>query len=148
MANNTRALLVGLVERFEGFYPAPYLDCVGVPTIGYGTTFYPSGCLVTLSDAPITREQARAYAWSELRSCLKSAVSASPELADDHERLAAIADFIYNLGAGAYRGSTLRKRINAGDMDDARLQILRWNRGGGRVLRGLTIRRQAEAALL
>jgi lysozyme len=63
-------------------------------------------------------------------------------------RLAAISSFIYNLGAGAYRGSTLRKRINASDWEGAKEQIIKWNKAGGKVLRGLTKRREAEAALL
>lgn len=148
MENNTKALLLALVERFEGFYPRPYLCPAGVCTIGFGTTIYPSGRRVTLSDQSITREQGYAYAWHELRNCLKQAVANSPVLAEDHSRLAAIADFCYNLGAGAYRGSTLRKRINEEDWLAARAQIMRWNKAGGRVLRGLTLRRQSEAALL
>lgn len=144
----TKQLLWALVSRFEGFYPRPYLCSAGVPTIGFGTTFYPDGRKVTLLDPPITKEEAYNYAWTELTGCIRNAVKLSPSLAYDSEGLAAIADFIYNLGAGAYRSSTLRKYTNAGDRTEARAQILRWNKAGGRVLRGLTARRQAEALLL
>ena len=148
MASKTKELLFALVAKFEGFFPRPYLCPAGVPTIGFGTTFYPDGRRVSLSDPAITREQAYDYAWSELNSCLKNAVRYSPELAEDDEALAAIADFIFNLGAGAYKGSTLRKRINADDREGAKVQILKWIRAGGKSLRGLLLRRQAEALLL
>ncbi len=61
---------------------------------------------------------------------------------------AAIADFAYNLGLGRLRASTLRRKINAGDIDGAVIELKKWVRGGGRVLPGLVARRAAEAALL
>ena len=61
---------------------------------------------------------------------------------------AAIADFAYNLGLGNLRASTLRRKLNAGDMEGAARELGKWTRGGGRVLRGLVARRAAEAALL
>lgn len=62
--------------------------------------------------------------------------------------LCGIADFAYNTGLGALRGSTLRKRINAGDWEAAKVELGKWVRGGGRVLPGLVLRRAAEAALI
>jgi len=73
-------------------------------------------------------------------------VKLCPVLVDD--RLSAISDFSYNLGLGALRGSTLRKRLLAGDMAGAAIELRRWVRGGGRVLPGLVIRRETEAMLL
>jgi lysozyme len=101
-----------------------------------------------MTDPAITMKDAERYAWHELDRCVAAAIQYSPCLADDPARLASIASFIYNLGHGAYRGSTLRKRINVEDWDGAKVQIVRWNKAGGRVLRGLTRRREAEAALL
>jgi len=60
----------------------------------------------------------------------------------------ALVDFVYNLGGGRLQTSTLRRRINSGNIEDARKEILRWNRGGGKVLKGLVLRRQAEACLI
>jgi lysozyme len=57
-------------------------------------------------------------------------------------------DFAYNLGVARYRASTLRKRVDDGDWEDAKAQLALWTRGGGRVLPGLVRRRAAEAALL
>jgi len=60
---------------------------------------------------------------------------------------AALSSFVYNFGSGAFRASTLRRKINAGDFDDVPYQMSRWNKAGGRVLRGLTRRRAAEVEL-
>ena len=144
-ANN---LLWSLVLHFEGCYLKPYRCPAGVWTIGVGTIRYPNGQAVTPRDRAITKEEAKSYAWHELNQCLKNAIRYSPVLAEYPDKLAAIASFIYNLGAGAYQGSTLRRRINEEDWDGAKAQILRWNKAGGVVLKGLTRRRQAEAALL
>lgn len=66
----------------------------------------------------------------------------------DGGQLSAIADFAYNCGLGRLQASTLRRRVNAGDVEGAKAELARWVRGGGKVLLGLVIRRAAEAALL
>ena len=60
----------------------------------------------------------------------------------------ALVSFVFNLGSGAFGGSTLLKKLNAGDYSAVPAQLMRWNKAGGRVLRGLTRRRQAEIDLL
>jgi lysozyme len=67
---------------------------------------------------------------------------------DGPDRLAALIDFAYNLGGNALKNSTLRRKINAGEWDAVPDQLRRWDKAGGRVLRGLTIRRNAEAGLI
>jgi lysozyme len=67
---------------------------------------------------------------------------------DSAERLAAIIDWCYNLGAGNLRASAMRKRINAGRWAEVPAEIRKWNRGGGRILRGLVLRREAECGLI
>ncbi len=72
-----------------------------------------------------------------------------PVLAAEPEgRLAAIVDFTFNLGAGRLQTSTLRRRINQQDWSSAALELRRWVYGGGRVLPGLVLRREAEIQLL
>jgi lysozyme len=72
-----------------------------------------------------------------------------PVLATEPEwRLAAIVDFTFNLGAGRLQTSTLRRRINQRDWPSAGTELGRWVRGGGHVLPGLVVRRQAETAML
>ena len=65
----------------------------------------------------------------------------------DQGQFDALVDFVYNLGAGNFEGSTLLKLVNAGDMAGAAAQFSRWNRAAGKPMRGLTRRRAAEAAL-
>ncbi|MBM9614727.1 lysozyme [Desulfobulbus rhabdoformis] len=64
------------------------------------------------------------------------------------QNIGAIADFAYNLGATRLAGSTLRRKINAGDFEGARAELKKWVCGGGRILPGLVLRREAEAAAL
>jgi lysozyme len=73
----------------------------------------------------------------------------SPKLIKEPpRRLAAIISFAYNCGLGNYRISTLKKRVDAQDWAGACEEIVKWNKAAGRVMAGLTRRRQAEAALL
>jgi len=65
----------------------------------------------------------------------------------DQGQFDALVDFVYNLGAGNFEGSTLLNLVNAGDMAGAAAQFSRWNRAAGKPMRGLTRRRAAEAAL-
>ncbi len=62
-------------------------------------------------------------------------------------QLGALVSFTYNVGVGAFKSSTLLKMLNAGDYVGASLQFARWNKAGGKVLKGLTNRRLAETAL-
>jgi lysozyme len=137
-----------LARRFEGFIPHPYLCPAGVPTIGYGATFYEDGRAVKLTDPPITRERGEALLLWGVRTIYLPAVLRLCPAVDTPERLAALIDFTFNLGAGSLRASTLRRKVNAGDWDGAKVQIMRWVMGGGRVLRGLVRRREAERALM
>nr|WP_242490034.1 lysozyme [Noviherbaspirillum cavernae] len=67
---------------------------------------------------------------------------------DTPERLAALIDFTFNLGIGNLRASTLRRKVNIGDRDAAGIEMMKWVSGGGKVLRGLVLRRTAERQLL
>lgn len=137
-----------LCRRFEGFYASPYLCPAGVATIGYGSTRYADGRAVALSDPAFTREQAESLLIDQLRKTYLPGVLRLCPAVDTAARLGALIDFAYNLGNGALKVSTLRKRVNAGDWDAVPGELLKWNKAGGRVLRGLTLRRQAEAALI
>lgn len=141
-------LAAAIARRFEGFYPRPYLCSAGVATIGYGATFYEDGTRVQLTDPPISRERAEALlAFHLRRRFLPAALRLCPG-ANTPGRLAGLVDFAFNLGEGNLRASTLRRRVNAGEWDDVPAQHMRWNRAGGRVLRGLTRRCQARADLV
>jgi lysozyme len=141
-------LVMGLCKRFEGFSAHPYLDAAGVPTIGHGATHYLTGRAVRLTDPPISRETAEYLLREQLRREFVPAVLRLCARADTPGRMAALADFCFNLGAGRLAASTLRRRVAAGDWDDARVELLKWVYGGGRRLHGLERRREAECALL
>jgi lysozyme len=137
-----------LARRFEGLYLTPYLCPAGVPTIGYGATYYENGVRVTLKDPAITRDRAEVLLlWLARTVYLPAVLKLCPGV-DTPERLAALIDFAFNLGVGNLSASTLRKRVNASRWGDVPAEIRKWNRGGGRVLRGLVLRREAEAALI
>lgn len=138
-----------IARQFEGLYLRPYLCPAGVPTIGFGATFYEDGTMVTLLDPPITKERAEALLQHELRyTFLPAVIKLCPNALSSPQRLGALVDFAFNLGAGNLRASTLRKRIADGDWESARREIMRWNKSGGVELKGLTRRRMAERALL
>lgn len=144
-----------LCQRFEGFRAEPYLCPAGVPTIGYGSTYYADGTRVSLLDKPISREHAKLllvgelfnkYAPGVIRQCPK--LLAIAILENNWSKLNAIVDFAYNLGVGRLQTSTLKRKINSEDWAGAREELMRWTRGGGKVLPGLLKRRQAESLLL
>lgn len=142
-------LAAELCRRFEGFRSKPYLCPAGIPTIGYGSTFYADGRRVSLTDAPMSKEEADALLMVELHhTYAPGVVRLCPILLQHPRRLNAIVDFAYNLGVGRLQTSTLRRKINAQDWDAAKEQLMLWTRGGGKVLPGLVKRRQAECVLM
>jgi lysozyme len=147
-AGQALALAAALARRFEGLYLQPYLCPAGVPTIGYGATHYADGRRVTLKDLPISPAAAERLLLLHLQRTYMPAVLRLCPGVKDPRRLAALVDFTFNLGAGNLQASTLRRRVNAGRWEDVPAELMRWNKAGGRELRGLTLRRQAEAALV
>ena len=148
-------LAEALCKRFEGFCSKPYLCPAGIPTIGYGSTYYPGGRKVTLEDTPVDEPTARqmllhellnTYAPGVIRQCPILLTLATTT--NDWGKLNAIVDFSYNLGIGRLQTSTLKRKINAQDWEGAKEQLKLWTRGGGRVLPGLVARRDAEAAIM
>ena len=138
------AELIALIQRFEGCRLAAYRCPAGIWTCGWGST----GADVTAATR-WTQAQADARLAADVARFVADALRLSPGLSKQRPgRLAAIADFCYNAGPGAYEGSTLRKRVDAGDWAGARAEIVKWVHGGGQVLPGLVRRRAAEAALL
>ncbi|HPC33908.1 MAG TPA: lysozyme [Syntrophales bacterium] len=119
-----------------------------MPTIGYGSTMYETGRKVSLADPPIDRERATEMLLWELRRSLTAALRYCPVLATNENRLAAITDFVYNLGPGRLQTSTLRRRINQQNWPEAKKELLRWTRAGGKILPGLVARRTVEAGLI
>jgi lysozyme len=143
------SIAAALCRTFEGVRLKPYLCPAAIPTIGIGSTHYEDGRLVALSDPPITLARAEALMMLTLaRDYLPGVLRASPGLAEHPRALGALVDFAYNCGVPRYRASTLRRRVDAKDWQAAKDQLLKWTRGGGKILPGLVARRVAEGKLL
>lgn len=137
-----------LARRFEGLYLTPYLCPAGVPTIGYGATYYPDGSRVRLTDPPITREFADELLLWQVETIYLPAVAALCPGARDPGLVAALIDWTFNLGAGRLRASGLRRAVNEGRLADVPAELRKWIYAAGRALRGLVLRREAEIAVL
>ena len=142
---------IELIKRFEGLHKvqpdgliSSYRCAAGVWTIGWGSTKgIRSGMKISVEEAE-----------EKLRDDLKTAESAVKQHVSvplSQGQYDALVSFIFNLGSGNFRSSSLLKRLNRGLYDDVPEQLLRWNKArvGGKltVLRGLTRRRAAEAAI-
>lgn len=142
-----------LVRQFEGFRGAPYRCPAGKPTIGYGLTTYPGGAPVTMQDPPIDEATAQKLLKDALRLLLPELAAVEKERGQPLStgQRAALLSFIFNIGLGAFRRSTLRSHLVARDDLAAVKQFDRWvhvTGAGGkkRPLRGLILRRAAEVA--
>ncbi|EBZ0941199.1 lysozyme [Salmonella enterica subsp. enterica serovar Braenderup] len=136
---------IALIKQFEGCKLTAYQDSVGVWTIGYGWTQPVDGKPIR---AGMTIKQATAERL--LKTGLvsyESDVSRLVKVGLSQGQFDALVSFTYNLGARSLSTSTLLRKLNAGDYDGAADEFLRWNKAGGKVLNGLTSRREAERAL-
>lgn len=154
-----------LVKSFEGLADGdpstvnldPYMDPVGIWTIGWGHAIWWNGRFLrgsgdrvtatSLYPGGISMAQAETLLQADLLdTCRDVELVLQGESVSDHA-FAALVSFAYNCGAGALKRSTLLKKIFAHDMAGAADEFLKWNRSGGKVLAGLTRRRQAEREL-
>lgn len=130
-----------LIKRFEGYRSEAYRDSSGVWTIGYGTT-------ENVFPGQITnRKEATNMLREHIRTEVMPYIFAAVEVPVNPDQLAALISFVYNVGAGNFRGSTLLAKLNRGDYKGAAKEFPRWNKAGGKVLRGLVRRRAAEQNL-
>ena len=132
--------LLKIIKQFEGCRLKAYYCPAGILTIGWGST---GG--IFLGEV-WTQEQAD----NRLKQdSYKFFVGVSKLIPNAPDRvIIACSDFAYNLGLGAFKTSTLRRKILAGDIEGAKIQLARWDKAGGIKLKGLTLRRQAEIAYI
>ena len=133
---------IDLIKRFEGFMPKAYRDAVGVLTIGYGDT----GPHIKPHDV-ITQAEGERRLAARLAGEFEPGVLKALTRKPSQREFDAMVSLAYNIGVGAFTGSTLVKKFNAGDVQGAANEFLRWNKAGGKVLKGLEIRREAERAM-
>ena len=131
-------LLISKIKEFEGYRSAAYKCAGGVATIGYGHT---KG--VRMGDR-CTRGEAEQWLREDLAP-VEAYLGTIPEV-DTQGKYDALCSFIFNLGLGAFKGSTLLKKIRAGaPTEDIQAQFRRWVYAGGKRLKGLVKRREWEA---
>lgn len=130
-------------KQFFIAYPDP--GPTGLPvTAAWGLTYDEEGKPLQLGEQwsieRATRHKARV-----LSTFLRTLLEMSPKLVlEPSRRIAAVLSWVYNCGLGNYRISTFKKKIDSKDWSEAQEQCLKWNKAGGKVLKGLTLRRQAE----
>lgn len=146
MLTTSRAGL-DLIKAHEGWRAQWYQDPVDVWTIGWGTTSHVKG--VEHPDSPrdpITKMQGDVLLGRALEDVEKAVRTMVTPRLQQHQ-FDALVSFVYNVGAGAFRRSTLRKRLNAKDWEAAAREFGRWIYAGGSVWDGLVHRRDAERTL-
>lgn len=138
---------VAVVAGFEGFRETAYIPVKGdVPTIGYGQTYYADGTRVKLGDR-ISQQQAQKQLELLMRRDFSDKLASCVKVPLSQNEYDAYVSLAYNIGTNAFCKSTLVKLLNQGEYIKACQQILRWNKSGGRVLKGLENRRFAEYKL-
>lgn len=135
---------INLILSFEGFSSKPYLDSAGIPTIGYGNTYYPGGKRVTMKDPAITKEKG-AELFADILPTYEKIVNNKIKVALTQNQFDALVSHTYNTGGSDTLFSLINKKADA----DA---IKNWFKtkyitAGGKTLNGLIRRRKAEADL-
>jgi lysozyme len=134
-----------LIMHFEGLRLEAYYDSVNVVTIGIGTTRYEDGSKVKITDR-ITKERALQLLEHDITK-FAQAVNRLVKVNIHQHHFDALVSFVYNVGIGNLENSTLLKKLNKGDFTGAAAEFPKWNKAGGKVLAGLTRRREAEKVL-
>jgi lysozyme len=154
MSRHINQKSLDLIKSFEGFYPRAYKCPAGVWTIGYGTTSTKAG-----GHDDGTIHDGMVVTVGEAEEFLRQDLEHFERVVDDLVRVdinddmfGALVSFAYNCGEGNLKSSTLLRKLNDGEYDEASEQFLRWNKARnskGRLvpLNGLTRRRASEGRL-
>ena len=137
-------IAIDLAKRWEGYRQEVYFCSAGIPTSGWGHAWQGGA-----KPRPLPPDEAEEMLVFDLLVAQDALYRLSPCMVlESEERQGALIDFIFNLGSGNYQASTLRRKINAGEWEEAQYQIRRWVYAAGIKLKGLILRREAEAAYL
>jgi len=135
---------INLIVSFEGFSAKPYLDSAGIPTIGYGNTYYPGGMKVTMKDPAITKEQG-VELFATVLPIYENIVNSKVKIELNQNQFDALVSHAYNTGGSETLFSLINKR--AADLEIRNWFTKRYITAGGKVLNGLIRRRKMEADL-
>jgi lysozyme len=133
-----------LIKMYEGFRAFAYLCPAGVMTIGFGTTKINGKPI--LENQKVTIDEANVLLEQDLKR-FEDSVNNLVKVSLSQNQFDALVSFVYNLGAENFKKSTLLKKINVGEFSEAADEFLKWNKAKGKVLPGLTRRREAERLL-
>jgi len=143
-----------IIKKYEGLVDGdpetpgldPYYDPIGIPTIGYGSTYGIDGTRVTMSHRAITSDEASYLLKREL-SYTETYVAKLVIQPVTINQFSALCSLTYNIGSGNFQASTMRMKLNRRDYYGAECEFWKWRRAGGRILRGLVLRREEERQL-
>jgi lysozyme len=136
-----------LICEFEGLSLKPYLCPAKIPTIGYGNTFYSDGSKVKMSDPAISKYIAFEM-FKTIADDFAKKVSKLITSPLNQNQFNAIVSFSYNCGISNLKSSTLLKKVNFNPSDlTIKDEFLKWDKSRGKVLKGLTRRRELESEI-
>ncbi len=135
---------INLIVSFEGFSSKPYLDSAGIPTIGYGNTYYPGGKKVTMKDPAITKEKGIEL-FSSVLPTYEKIVNSKIKLNLTQNQFDALVSHTYNTGGSDGLFSLINKK--AEEQTIRNWFTTKYITAAGKTLNGLIRRRKAEADL-
>jgi lysozyme len=133
---------INLITSFEGFSAKPYLDSAGIPTIGYGNTYYPGGKKVTMKDPAITKEKG-VEMFAAVLPTYEKIVNSKVKVPLTQNQFDALVSHTYNTGGSDGLFSLINKK--AGESEIRNWFTTKYITAGGKTLNGLIRRRKAEA---
>jgi lysozyme len=135
-----------LIAQFEGISLKPYQDCVGLFTIGIGHLIGNGKTLPSEWNRTLTLKECYELLANDVRK-FELGVERYINVQLTQNQFDALVSFTFNLGIGTLQRSTLRAKLNRKDYEGAIDSWLKYNKAGGKVYRGLDLRRKAEVKL-
>jgi len=148
---------IDLIKHFEGVKNRPYLCPALLWTIGVGSVLYPEQAKLPMDSRksyPLKAEHNRVWSDDEIDKLFLTDVYRFERGVERYITVSltqgqfdCLVAFSFNLGLGTLQKSTLRQKLNRQDYEGAIESLLKYNKAGGKILKGLDLRRKAEAAL-
>jgi len=135
---------INLIVSFEGFSSKPYLDSAGIPTIGYGNTYYPGGKKVTMKDPAISKEKGIDL-FSTVLPTYEKIVNSKIKVILTQNQFDALVSHTYNTGGSDTLFSLINKKADEKAIRNWFTE--KYITAAGKTLNGLIRRRKAEADL-
>lgn len=137
---------IKMIKHHEGVRLKPYRDPIGLYTVGVGHLIGDGKSLPVEWFRTLTMDEVDELLKKDLAKFERGVLRLCPNHLTQ-SRFDALVSFAFNVGLGNLQSSTLRQKHNRGDILGAAKEFLKWNKAGGKVFRGLTVRRQDESSL-